>query len=274
MNFFTKSTTIPTTTPTADAASVAPPVSATKSNQTAYGLIEQLAADRKAWQEGAFRTSNEQLYVILRDCYKMYLDMCKDTAASKLLRETLARYIAENKISVKDSAHTLVKIVRCVFGNDRRRVSAYGIVLRAAYAAKVIAEDLPAYIRDNGGVEEVRLAKSPSYVSPKGKAEVAANWLADVNLATVKSDALSVKLDAANIGSKHVLVVTQQADGSLTANAFISSQSVVTSALSAFYSEHKQQAKTAEAVAEVAKVSGDLTDAIKVAAEQAAQQAA
>jgi len=241
-----------------------------KSNQTTYGAIEQLATERKAWQEGALRTSNDQLYGILKNCLKLYNDMCGDKDAAKLLRETLAKYISENKIAVKDSAHTMTKIVRCVFGNDRRRVSAYSIVLRAALIAKVQIDALPDYIRQNGGVEELRLAKSPSYVSPKAKAEVATNWLTDINLAVVKSEKLTGMLDAARVGSQHVLIVTQQADGSLIANAFVSSQSAVTTALGSFYSAHKIQQQVAQMAADTTKSDVNLTTAINQAAEQAA----
>ena len=241
-----------------------------KSNQTTYGAIEQLATERKAWQEGAFRTSNDQLYGILKNCLKLYNDMCGDKDAAKLLRETLAKYISENKIAVKDSAHTMTKIVRCVFGNDRRRVSAYSIVLRAALVADISVDDLPEYIRSNGGVEEVRLAKSPNYVSPKAKAQVATNWLSDVNLAVVKSDALSIKLDGANVGSQHVLIVTQQADGTLIANAFVSSQSVITSALASVYSANKSQKAAEKATADTSKTDTDLSGAINQAAQKAA----
>ena len=243
---------------------------AAKTNLTIYGEIEQLATERKAWQEGAFRTSNEQLYEILKNCYKLYNKMCGIQADSKHLREILAKYISENKIAVKDSAHTMTKIVRCVFGNDRRRVSAYSIVLRAALIAQVQIDALPDYIRENGGVEELRLAKSASYVSPKDKAEVATNWLTDINLAVVKSDKLSGMLDGARVGSQHVLIVTQQADGSLIANAFVSSQSAVTTALGSFYSAHKAQKQEGQAAADTAKSDVNLTTAINQAAEQAA----
>ena len=243
---------------------------AANSNQTTYGLIDQLVAERKAWQEGAFRTSNEQLYKLLQNCYSLYVDMCGNKQSSGLLRDTLVKYIAENKISVKDSAHTMTKIVRCVFGNDRRRVSAYSIALRAAFSADIKAEKLPDYIRDNGGVEELRLGKSPSYVSPKAKAEVATGWLSDANLAVVKSDALAKQLDAANVDSQHVLIVTQKADGSLIANAFVSNQSVVTSALAAYYAANKTSKQVEKSAADTAKSDAGLSEAINQAAKTAA----
>ena len=116
----------------------------------------------------------------------------------------------------------------------------------------------------------MRLAKSPNYVSPKAKAQVATNWLSDVNLAVVKSDALSIKLDGANVGSQHVLIVTQQADGTLIANAFVSSQSVITSALASVYSANKSQKAAEKATADTSKTDTDLSGAINQAAQKAA----
>jgi hypothetical protein len=43
-----------------------------------------------------------------------------------------------------------------VFGDDRRRASAYGIVLRRALSDKISVADLPTFIRDHGGGEEIR----------------------------------------------------------------------------------------------------------------------
>ena len=237
-----------------------------KSNQSPYGTIEQLAAERLAWQEGAFRTSNEQLYEILKNCYQLYLGMCGNKETSSLLRDSLVKYIAENNIIVKESAHTMTKIVRCVFGNDRRRVSAYSIVLRAAFALDIKANDLPSYIRENGGVEEVRLAKSLNYVSPKQKAQTASTWLDKANLAVINSKTLADQLDAAKVGCQHVLIVTHQADGSLIANAIVSNQTVVTSALAAYYSANKLNVENSKVVTNVTNSQEKLTASINQAA--------
>jgi len=208
-------------------------------NQTPYGQIEQLVADRMDWENGAYNASNLQLYTLLQRCYSLYLEMCQDKSSAAELRTSLASYIKDNGISVKKSSHTLNQIARCVFGNDRRRVSAYSIVLRTAFASKITAEDLPDFIRRNGGVEEVRLAKSENVLSPKQKADKAVNWISDYNYGAIKNEEITSKLDAAKVGTQHVIVVTQHSDGSLVANAFVSSQSVVNSALAAFYSSEK-----------------------------------
>ena len=87
------------------------------------------------------------------------------------------------------SSHTLSKIVKCVFGADRRRVSAYSIVLRTALAKNIDAAGLPDFIRENGGVEEVRLAKSPNSMTAKQKASAGAITLANKTIVNVTAPA-------------------------------------------------------------------------------------
>jgi hypothetical protein len=80
-----------------------------------------------------------------------------------------------HNVAVNKKSHTLHKIVKCVFGADRRRVSAYSIVLRTANVNKIKSADIADFIRNNGGVEEIRLAKNGNALSAKQKAEVAKN---------------------------------------------------------------------------------------------------
>ena len=68
-----------------------------------------------------------------------------------------------HSIAVNKNSHTLIKIVKCVFGTNKRRVSAYSIVLRTALFNKVKSADIADFVRNNGGVEEIRLAKNGLY---------------------------------------------------------------------------------------------------------------
>ena len=124
--------------------------------------FEQLAVEREAWESTVYRTNNEQLYVLLQKCYQTYQAMSGGDDEAGNLRNGLTDYINTKGYQFKSGTHTLVKIVKCVFGNDRRRVSAYGIVLRTALAKKISVIEIPDFIRSEGGVEEIRLAKSPN----------------------------------------------------------------------------------------------------------------
>lgn len=165
--------------------------------------------------------------------------------------------------------HTINKIVKCVFGFDRRRVSAYGIVLRTALANKVLAAQVPAFIRDNGGVEEIRLAKSPNAMTPKQKAGIAASTVVVNDLGVVSSHALSAKLDAGKIGTNTVLIGTWQADGSVVIRAVVESDTALNAALASHYAKNQADIAADKKRREEEAIAKAKADAAKEAAESA-----
>ena len=213
--------------------------------------IQQLIAERQSWQDNTYQASNEQLYVLLQKCYATYKAMCADTPESKSLRSALTDYINLSGLKFNSGTHTIVKIIKCVFGADRRRVSTYGIVLRRALTEGVTVIDLPTYIRDNGGVEEIRLAKAPNAMTAKQKAAAAAEVVHAESMGVFSNAALSAKLDGGNIGKAVVLVGTWQSDGSVIVRAVVQNDTAVNAALASYYSANKdavhQQAQQQQA---------------------------
>lgn len=208
--------------------------------------IEQLVVEREVWQSKAFRTSNEQLYSILQKCYGMYKAMEQSSEEAKALRAGLDNYIKTNGYKFSQGTHTLTRIVKCVFGNDRRRVSAYGIVLRAALAKKVGIFDVADFIREAGGVEEIRLAKSPNAMTVRQKAEVVNETVSQKSIGVFSSKFLhSLMGDAGKVGKSTVLVGMWQADGSIVVRAVVESQTVLTAALASYYSKLGETSKLA-----------------------------
>jgi hypothetical protein len=238
-----------------DTTSAAPSAAqSAQGSKATYAAIEQLVLEREVWQENAFRTSNEQLYQLLQKCYAMYKAMEGGSAEAKALRDGLKDYINVKGYSFK-STHSLTKIVKCVFGADRRRVSAYSIVLRSALSKNISIMDVADFIRDAGGVEEIRLAKSPNAMSVKQKAAVATSTVAYKEVAVLSSTALGGLMnDAGKIGTNTVLIGTWQSDGSVVVRAVVESQTVLTAALASYYSSVKeaaaQQAAEQKAAAE------------------------
>ena len=244
-----------------------PPTNSTKvTAQTAFNLIESLVTSREQWQETAYQTSNDLLYGLLQRCYGLYFTMC-DRADGKAAWEGFNLYLSNKGLSFKKGTHTITQIVRCVFGDDRRRVSAYSIVLRRALADNITPINLPQFIRSAGGVEEVRLAKSPTALSPKQRSEIAATRLDNQTLATVKAEPLTKCLDLAKTGQCLVLIATQQADGEVTINAVVNSDSVITAALASYYSTNKKAWSNAEAAAATQSQQNKLSDSIDAAVQ-------
>ena len=228
-------------------------IAVTKNNsnvtkKNALKLIETLVADKANWEQTAFKTSNDMLYSLLQRCYGYYLTMCEDTADGKAAREGLFEYVAKKNFQFKKSTHNITKIVKCVFGADRRRVSAYSIALRSAYAQKVSPLNIVQFIIENGGVEEIRLAKSPTALTQKEKIELATQTVTANVLGKIKSAELSLALDNSKIGQQIVLIATQGADGELAINAIVGSEAALNAALAAQYSATKKAtAETAKA---------------------------
>jgi hypothetical protein len=206
------------------------PVIAAQGVKATYNYLEQLVIERELWEQNAYRTSNDQLYTLLAKCYQIYKAMCFDTEEAAALRDGLKTYINLKGYKFAPSSHSLTKIVKCVFGVDRRRTSAYGIVLRSAMAANISVDGVADYIREKGGVEEVRLAKSPNAKSPKDKAELAGGYIGLHDYGTVASPALAQKLEGGNIGKNAVFIGVWQADGSVILRAVVESETSLNAA--------------------------------------------
>lgn len=246
------------------------PVSPAATAQTSVrNYIEQLVLEREVWENTAYRTSNDQLYALLQKCYGTYKAMAGDSVEAATLREALKTYMNLKGIRVSESAHGLVKIVKCVFGDDRRRASAYGIVLRRAHNDKISVEGLPQFIREKGGVEEIRLAKSPNAMTAKQKASAGAQAVAATTLGVFAGEALAQHMDATNIGSNAVLIGTWQADGSVVVRAVVQNSTAVNAALASYYSNNKDTV-AAQAVVQTAANDAQLQQAAITAAAQAA----
>jgi hypothetical protein len=235
--------------------------------------FEQLAVEREAWESTVYRTNNEQLYVLLQKCFQTYQAMSGGEDEAVNLRKGLADYINTKGYKFHVGTHSLVKIVKCVFGNDRRRVSAYGIVLRTALARNISVLDIPDFIQSQGGVEEIRLAKSPNAMTAKLKAQAGAEVVQSSNLGVFASNLLASKLDAGNIGKTVVLICTWQADGSVVVRSVVQNDSAVNAALACHYSANKDAIKQVVVEKQAANDEQIKHDAIAVATQAAVANA-
>jgi len=236
-------------------------------------LLQRLIDERKAWEENAYRTSNEQLYALLQRIYNFYRSV--SGTDNKLKQEQLLNYCTAQGYRFNKSSHLITKVVRCVFEDkamDRRRVSTYSLVLRAAHkqvlSGVLKADAVAQFVAQQGGVEQVRLAKSPTALTPKQKAQAAAQLQADT-IATVSSETLSAVTAVGNVNKHAVLLAVQQADGTFAVKSLIYSDGVVNAALAAFYA--KQQALEDDAGAKAAATESDQqrVDAVAAAVHDA-----
>jgi hypothetical protein len=209
--------------------------------------LQTMESATRNWEANELAASNKRLYSILMDAYTYYMtmktDSNKDTRA--LYADDLTRFIEERKYVFAPTSHDMTRVVKCVFGADRRRVSSYSIALREALRQDVVAKDLAVFIEQNGGVEQIRLGGTKP-LSAKLRAGKVKQEVLDAELGLIKFDARLVGADADWADKQVVIVATYLPTGEFQANAVIRHDSAVNAALAAYYSNQQAAVRAVE----------------------------
>ena len=223
----------------------------TRSNpERAVGeAIDQLISERQHWENHELANSNETLYALLQHCYSLNNAMSGSDFTAKALRKGLANYIQQKGYQFKESSPLITKIVKCVFGVNRRRVNAYSSALRVAIAERVAVMNLPKFFKDKGGIEEVRRqATTGKARTMKDKVELGRAVLESNVLAKIQRDTLNKNFSNDSLEEGVVLLATREDDGSFAIRRVVQSNAAVKSALAACASvgQDKEKAKQFE----------------------------
>jgi hypothetical protein len=216
--------------------------------------------DRINWENKELAASNKRLYSILADAYSYYLVMKQDSDKDvrKVHMEELEGFIAKRGYTFSPTTHDMTRVVKCVFGVDRRRVSAYSLTLREALRQEIDADDLADFIEQEGGVEQIRLGYNNPDAKPKSiseRAELAKEKVISEDLGMLKFDPALFAADADWVDKQVVIVATYLPTGEFQANAVINHGGAVNAALAAYQVQleaTKRQANKAERDAEKA----------------------
>jgi len=247
------------------------------------GELKSLETARISWETVELAASNSRLYSILQQAYSFYLVMKQDSSKD-VRKEKLAAmeaFITERGYtnSFGATTHDMTRVIKCVFGVDRRRVSAYSIALREALRQEVASADLIAFLEQNGGVEQIRMGGTKPLSLTK-RAELVKAQVSDAVIGTVKFDALAVKANPDWNDKQVVLVATYLPTGEFEVNAVVKHEGAVKTALAAYYTlakaKEREEANAlkksmAEAEAKekvVAKVEDKLAKQIAKTAEE------
>jgi len=205
-------------------------------------LLETLEGERLAWEQGVYRTSNQALYAVLAKCLAMATADTPEVAKQR--NAALEAFYTLRSYHYKKDAPAATRVVKAVFGGvDRRRLSTYSLVLREAIKQRVLAINLAEWIEQCGGIQEIRLSQSASFVSPKTKVVKARQQFESLpTLAAVTSEALSLLADADFMGECCVLIAEQAANGSFVVRGLTRSGGAVNAAFAALYTEQKKAA--------------------------------
>jgi len=205
--------------------------------------LDALVAQRVDWENNELASANDALYALLQHCYSLNNAMSGTGVASKALKKGLSNYIDNKGLKFTDATPLITKIVKCVFGVDRRRVNAYASALKVAIAEKKQVMELPKFFRDNGGIEEVRRSNTKKPKSVKDKAALGRSVLDGDVLATVSGDSLNANYSTESLEEGVVLLATREDDGTFAVRKVVQNKSVINSALATFASIGAEQEK-------------------------------
>ncbi len=228
--------------------------SSTSTQVSDFDLLEGMEQQRVSWENNELAASNRRLYSILTQAYGYYCDLKQHTNESvrKQKKDALTKFINERGYTFMPSTHDMTRVVKCVFGVDRRRVSAYSIALREALRQEVAVADLVAFIDVNGGVEQIRLGFAKP-LSATRRADVVREQVVSNELARIKIDPQLLGADADWVDQQLIMVVTYLPTGELVINSVVKNDTVVTSALAAVYSKERAAERAAVRTAKEAE---------------------
>lgn len=195
--------------------------------------IETLSHARKAWEEGTYKKNKEELYQLLDDCLKFYLNIRSNKKKCKALNALLN----DKGIKFNLSTSLQTRIVRLVFGaHCRKRAYAYARVITVAADEKKPTVSMPDFIDGRGGIEEIRRTKQ----NGKSPADVRKENIEFAVKDLEKSQALTqpFKVEASRREQPEdtthdlfVAIMRQESDGSYSLVYETSAHSVVNTAL-------------------------------------------
>lgn len=244
--------------------------------------LEKLEQERESWEAKELSASHQRLYSLLTQCYEFYLAMKTDKSSQvrEQMKKGLETFIGVRGYKFLSSSHDMNRVVKSIFGVDRRRVSAYSLALRSALAAggvdkngKSIAlppSQLASWLEQQGGVEEVRLGCKNKGMTAKERAEAAKTALSSSVLMTLKADPKAVPFDTDDVDKMMVLVATYRPTGELEISAVVKNDAAVRAALAAHYSENKAEVQAAADKAENESAPQSATAAALVLSQQSA----
>ena len=242
----------------------------TNKAQTIANTIDTLAEQRKAWEHGTYKKSNEELYQLLDNCLTFYFELRGNIKQCKALNAQLDA----RKITFNASTSLTTRIVRAVFGeNCGKRSHAYARVIAVAAAEKSDEISMYDFIVKRNGIEEIRRSTK----NGKSPADVRSNRQAFATEQLATSTAIAKPFNVADSkrerdeGATHsllVAIVREETDGTYSIVYETSTKSVINTALA----DAGKALKADEAAAESAKNARDDEKGADSAAENAASK--
>jgi hypothetical protein len=216
--------------------------------------LEEWATEREKWETTELVASHLRLYAILTKCYMFYTALKSESTGKSVrerMKEGLEQFILTKGMKTLANTHDMNRVVKAVFGEDRRKASAYASALRIALVSglktkngdprPVLPADLSAWLIQQGGIEEVRTAKANCGMTSQQRVATAKAAVQTESLMVFKPNSKNMLFDADDADRMMVLVVTYRPSGDLEVNTVVKGSAALTAALAAHYAANKEE---------------------------------
>ncbi|WP_299691259.1 hypothetical protein [uncultured Tateyamaria sp.] len=236
---------------------------------------DELKAKRIAWEEGAYKRSNEELYELLEDCLTFFNDLRGNVSKCKALNA----YLKDKGIQFNESASLATRVVRAVFdSNFQKRAYGYARVITIAADEKPANVSMGDFITKRGGIEELRRTKQNGKTPTEQREENIAFAkqqfeTADALVPAYNNNASAIEFSDGAEHKLFVAIVRREADGSYSIVHETNAVGVVNAALAQAGKENSAEASNKAANEKRAQDEAD-GEADLAAAVDAAQKLA
>lgn len=135
---------------------------AKKSNQAlVLSLIaeaDEVAKQHEFYHEEYVCKANEQLYGLLGNMLAVCLDVEASGERELVVKEMRSKLKADYGIKTQANSRMPTIVVRYIVRSSRKTAHVYGRVIEVAMANNITPEQLPDFIREKGGIEDIRLS--------------------------------------------------------------------------------------------------------------------
>ncbi len=133
---------------------------------------DEVAKAHEVYHEQYVISANETLYQLLGSILQVCLDVETSGEADRIVKEMRSKLKSDYGLKTQANSRTSAIVVRYIVRSSRKTAHVYGRVIEVAMANKITPEQMPDFIREKGGIEEIR----ESVVSAEEKKTTDTKW--------------------------------------------------------------------------------------------------
>ena len=119
---------------------------------------DEVAKEHENYHEQYVVSANEVLYKLLANMLQVCLGVEASGETARVVKEMRGKLKSDYGIKTQANSRASSIVVRYIVRSSRRTAHVYGRVIEVAMANNITADQLPDFIRDRGGIEEIRLS--------------------------------------------------------------------------------------------------------------------